>query len=82
MNADDLVLLRAGAVTAFRELPIGAKLPGSVKPLTTDDMRLLAIFESALQVLNRRGAFKEGWLDGNPIKLLTEDSNPKEDDYL
>jgi hypothetical protein len=82
LNGADLVLLRAGALVAFRELKIGAKLPGMSKPLTQDDVRLLAIFESALQVLNGKGAFKDGWLEANPIKLLEEDSLPREDDYL
>lgn len=81
MNARDLEALRSGAVAAFREVPIGTRLPGMKRPLTQEDARLIAIYESALQVLNRAGALRDGWLEANQIKLIEDDSLPEEDDY-
>lgn len=82
MNCRDLSDLRSAAVKAFTELPMGARIQGCEKPMTQDDLRLLAIYDAALQIINRKGGLKDGWLEKNPIEFLEDDSLPKEDDYL
>lgn len=81
MNAKDLTALRQGAVTAFRELPMGT-LEGGAKPLDADDHRLLAIYESAVQLLNSKGLLvSDGAILARP-RFVQVDSCPPEDDYL
>lgn len=81
MNCKDLSNLRQAAIASFRAIPVTARLDGCLKSLTAEDLRLISVYEATLQLLNSKGALKEGWLDANPIQYLTDDSNPGEEDY-
>ena len=45
------------------------RLPGTSKDLDLGEMRALAFVEAVAMVLNRKGAFKDGWLLDNQVEL-------------
>lgn len=82
MNSKQLEFFRDTAVVQFNKKAIGLKLPGASRPMTMEDARALSFYESAVMLLNKAGAIKEGWLDANPIEVLEESSDPMSEDYL
>ena len=52
------------------------RMPGISRTLAFDERLVLAYMSAMTSVLNRRGAFNEGWLKTNVVKLEDIDFEP------
>lgn len=82
MNAKDFLNLKQLAIGYYRTLEAGLTLEGGDKVIVGEDLRILALYEATLELLNSKGAFKESALQDNRISFIQTDSLPMEDDYL
>jgi hypothetical protein len=74
---EDLLVLSAEAGRCFTEHPGEARFRGMTRPLRPTETRALAWFQSAVMVLNSKGALKPGWLEEFKVPLEVPDSDPE-----
>ncbi len=80
LTFEDVQMLRSYSIKEFMDMPGEVRFEGMTRQLTEEERRLVCIFNASLQVLNRNGAFKQGFIDAFDLALTTPDSEPSTDE--
>jgi hypothetical protein len=81
LTEGDLLVLRADAGKRLMEMPGGARLNGSQRPLDATARLSLAWLRAALQTINHKGGLRPGFLEEFQQKLDTPDSDCEAEEH-